>query len=136
MFIIVHTLTKDGPLIPAGLRYTVDEWTTGPHHSAEMIFRSKFVTKHHVRDYHDTMDSGFFMYWVQNRLVPAFEQKYPDKSMILMIDNATYHHTLVPDGFKPDNMKKEDIADRLRGLRRKHGVRRLTKIKVQPHANA
>ena len=52
-----------------------------------------------------------------------------------MLDNAPYHHSLVPDGFLPDNMTKEDIADRLRGLLRKPGVPRLNRIKVRPYAN-
>ena len=84
LFIIVHALTKDGPLLPEGERFAVDEWSAGVQPTTEMIFRAKFATKHHVRDYHDTMDSEFFMYWVQNRLVPAFEQRYPAKKMILM----------------------------------------------------
>ena len=135
LFIIVHALTKDGPLLPEGERFAVDEWSAGVQPTTEMIFRAKFATKHHVRDYHDTMDSEFFMYWVQNRLVPAFEQRYPAKKMILMLDNAPYHHALVSNGFRPDGMTKEDIADRLRTLPRKRGVRRLTKIKVKPYEN-
>ena len=51
------------------------------------------------------MDDDFFMYWVRNRLLtPTFESRYPDMKMILILDNAPYHHSLVPNGFRPDNM--------------------------------
>ena len=135
LFIIVHALTMFGLLTPEGLRVPLDEWARGPHPTTEMIFRAKYATKNKVRDYHDTMDGDFFMYWVENRLVPAFETRFPGKKMILILDNAPYHHSLVADGFRPDGMSKEDIISRLPTLRRKRGVRKLKKIKVKPYAD-
>jgi hypothetical protein len=38
------------------------------------------------------MDSDNYMRWVQNRLLPTFEAKYPGKKMVLIQDNAPYHH--------------------------------------------
>jgi hypothetical protein len=32
------------------------------------------------------------MKWVENRLIPSFESKYPNKKMVLICDNAPYHH--------------------------------------------
>ena len=135
LFILVHALTIHGLLTPEGARLPLDEWARGPHPSTEMIFRAKYVMKNKVSDYHDTMDGSFFMYWVQNRLVPAFEARYPGKKMILIFDNAPYHHSLMPDGFRPDGMSKEDICARLTTLPRKRGVRKLKKIKVKPYAD-
>ena len=100
-----------------------------------MIFRAKFATKNHVTDYHDTMDSTFFMYWVRNRLVPAFRAKYPGKKCILMLDNAPYHHALVENGFRPDGMTKDEICDRLKTLPRKRGVPKLKSITITPYAD-
>ena len=135
--IIVHAITKDGFLCGPDdvTRYDVDEWTTGEHPTTEMVFRAKYATKHRVKDYHDTMDGEFFVYWVKNRLVPAFVAKYPGKKMILCLDNAPYHHSLVADGFRPDSMSKEEIVERLRRLRRKPGVPRLNRIEVKPYAD-
>ena len=135
LFILVHALTRDGLLTPDGHRCPVGEWERGKHPTTEMIFRSKFATKNHVADYHDTMDASFFMYWVENRLVPAFKARYPGKKCILMLDNAPYHHAMVDDGFRPDGMSKEDICDRLSTLKRKRGVPKLTKICIKPYAD-
>ena len=33
-----------------------------------------------------------FMKWVKLRLIPVFKKLYPGKKMILMLDNAPYHH--------------------------------------------
>ena len=79
LMIIVHAMTKDGFLLPEGERLDVKEWTTGNHATTEMIFRSKYAVKHRIKDYHDTMDGDFFMYWVRKRLAVAFRRKYPGK---------------------------------------------------------
>ena len=33
-----------------------------------------------------------FMMWVRNKLVPTFEKLHPTKTMVLICDNAAYHH--------------------------------------------
>jgi ribosomal protein L30E len=38
------------------------------------------------------MNSERFMEWVECKLVPTFERKYPDHKMIMVADNAPYHH--------------------------------------------
>ena len=45
-----------------------------------------------VTDYHKNMDGDGFERWMENRLIPAFEALYPGKKMILVMDNASYHH--------------------------------------------
>ena len=133
LMIIVHAMTRDGFLLPPGERYDVDEWKCGPVPTAEMIFRAKYATKHRVPDYHDTMDSAFFMYWVENRLVPAFENRYPGKKMVLVCDNAPYHRSMGDDGFTPNSLSKTEIVEKLGLLPRKRNVPRLRSIKVKPY---
>ena len=55
----------------------VDEWHGGEVHTCEMVFRGK-VGK---GDYHDNMDGDMFMKWVNERLVPTVQRKYPDKKV-------------------------------------------------------
>ena len=43
-------------------------------------------------DYHLNMDGVMFMQWVNNYLTPTFNTKYEGKKMILVLDNAKYHH--------------------------------------------
>ena len=50
--IILHAVTKDGPLINDGERVYVDEFDSNEHPTAEMIFTAKKAQG----DYHDTMD--------------------------------------------------------------------------------
>ena len=78
--ILVHAMTMDGLLCKyESERHDVGEWEPGVHPTCEMVFRAKYAVKHRIKDYHDTMDGEFFQYWVENRLVPAFETKYPGK---------------------------------------------------------
>ena len=136
--IIVHAMTKDGFLCDPDddpVRYEVDEWTSGSHPTCEMVFRAKYATKMRIKDYHDTMTGEFFMYWIKKRLTPAFEARYPGKNMILVLDNAPYHHSLVANVFRPDSMSKEGIVERLQTLRRKRRVPRLKEIKIKPYSD-
>jgi DDE superfamily endonuclease len=43
-------------------------------------------------DYHDNMNNEMFYKWVPGKLLPTFEKMYPRKKMILILDNASYHH--------------------------------------------
>jgi hypothetical protein len=61
-------------------------------------------------DYHKNMDGAGFEWWVENRLIPAFEKLYPGKKMVLVMDNASYHHEhnteFYPAGKTPANATK------------------------------
>jgi DDE superfamily endonuclease len=46
----------------------------------------------HTGGYHDNMNSEKFKKWVENRLIPTFKWLYPGKGIILIFDNAHYHH--------------------------------------------
>ena len=71
-------------------------------------------------DYHDNMDGAMFERWLHTRLIPAFEEKYgSDMKMVLVMDNASYHHELnheyFPKGKTPSNAPKglcNDVLDK------------------------
>jgi hypothetical protein len=73
-----------------------------------------------VDDYHQNMDGVGFEKWLENRLIPAFEALYPGKKMILVMDNASYHHQhnvdFFPQGVTPKNATKGQNAHVLRKL--------------------
>ena len=56
--------------------------------------------------------------------------------MILVLDNAPYHHASPENGFRPGSMSKKDIVERLPTLPRKPRVPALKKIKVKPYADS
>ena len=90
--IILHAITKDGPL---GGEDTAMQWsgdTPHPGEGAHTTTECLWVSASNHGDYHNNMNNEMFMKWVQNRLVPAFTHKYPGKKMILCMDNAPYHH--------------------------------------------
>jgi len=71
-------------------------------------------------DYHKTLNGEKFIAWMKNRLLPAFWAKYPARSkhrrkkMILILDNAKYHHARGEDWKTPSKMKKPELATFLR----------------------
>ncbi|CAN0283484.1 unnamed protein product, partial [Ascophyllum nodosum] len=69
--IIVHAITKWGPL-----------------KTAEFLRQAKSAKG----DYHAAMTDAMFMEWLQHRLTPAFNEVFPGKKIILVLDNASYHH--------------------------------------------
>lgn len=57
--------------------------------SCELIWKASSKSG----DYHDNMNSKMFMLWVTQKLVPTFERLHPSKTMVLVCDNAAYHHS-------------------------------------------
>ena len=108
--IIIYAITVDGLLryCPAGEDNppAPGEFDSGIYPTSEMVYRAKSARG----DYHDQMDCDTFMLWMQRRLVPAFESKYPGKTMILCLDNAPYHHGRHKDGFWCKEHNKSEIA--------------------------
>ena len=43
-------------------------------------------------DYHNNVDGGRFMHWVEDRMMPTFRKQFPGKLIIPCLDNAPYHH--------------------------------------------
>jgi transposase len=56
--------------------------------TAECMWKASIRTG----DYHDNMNSEMFYQWVVNKLVPTFEKLNRGKQMVLILDNAAYHH--------------------------------------------
>ena len=102
--VIPHTLLLQCPSRPA---------VTKP-------LRLSFATKAKLEKghYHENMDGAMFERWLDTRfvLVHAFEEKYSkDMKMVLVVDNASYHHEpnqeYFPNGKTPSNAPKRLCND-------------------------
>lgn len=81
--------------------------------TAEMLFPAG---KKNSEDYHENMDCSVFLTWLEKRLWPTFKSLYKDHKMILILDNAPYHHGM-EDGWKsPLKMSKTEGAALLSDL--------------------
>lgn len=59
--------------------------------------------------YHGYINENMWLQWYQQRLVPAFKATFPDKKMILCMDNAGYHLPSPPGKIKVGDMHKHEI---------------------------
>jgi len=100
--IIMHAITPDGPLCERdekGVPYDTIEWNKAAPHpvrrpDGKLSCETLWLADSNKGDYHDNMNSGMFMKWVQDRLVPTFKAVYgTEKKMVLVCDNAPYHHS-------------------------------------------
>jgi transposase len=73
-------------------------------------------------DYHDTLNSEKFLQWMKNRLIPSFQATYRRKTMVLILDNAKYHHARGEDWITPSKMNKVELGVFLRRV----GVTQIT----------
>ena len=108
LLIILHAVSKDGLLFKCdrhGVRPEPSEWQGGRVLNCEMIFESKKARG----DYHDNMDGTMFLHWLNNRLIPTFKALYGDKKLILVLDNAPYHHVNPEDSFFAHSHSKTEI---------------------------
>ena len=64
-------------------------------------------------DYHDNMIGTIYMQWLHNRLLPSFAARYPGRKMMLVLDNASYHHHRGADWINPHRLKKAQMAAKL-----------------------
>ena len=101
---IVHAMTRDGMLEQPGAVAT--NLLTERVPTAELIFQ----TLGSEDDYHTAMDSDHFLLWLRNRLLPAFAARYPGKRMLLVLDNATYHHIHGDDWYTPSQMNVSECV--------------------------
>ena len=101
--IILHAITEKEPLtqLDDNTGRPIDSVSFKPNNdsipdiyyhkdkvTAECMWKSGIKTG----DYHDNMNSEMFLNWVRDKLVPTFERENPNKRMILILDNAAYHH--------------------------------------------
>jgi transposase len=109
--ILLHALSKDGLLVlhrnnqPVLASSNIDE----EKFSAELVFEAV----EHDGDYHKNMHGDIFLAWLLNRLFPTFQRLYPGKKLVLVLDNATYHHARGEDFINPNEMDKTQIAYKL-----------------------
>ena len=93
-------------------------------------------------DYHDNMNGEIYLQWLSNRLLPAFAHRFPGKKMVLVLDNATYHHHRGPDWISVSSMKKLQLADKMVELgissviveRQKKGTQQRETVTFQQHS--
>ena len=60
-------------------------------------------------DYHKSMNGTMFMLWLENRLIPTFKSMYGDKKMILVLDNASFHHHRGDDYVSLSGLRKDQF---------------------------
>jgi transposase len=108
--IILHAMTADG-LLHLEQRgrnaSSITNVVSDECKSCELIFEGLVDSE----DYHKNMNSTVFMQWVRNRLIPTFRAKYGrNKKLILVLDNARYHHPHGESWVSPNAMNKEQLA--------------------------
>jgi transposase len=97
--IILHAISPSGPLVERVNNKPIDDlsWNKDTPHSksrldgkltCELLWKAQSSSG----DYHDNMNSEMFMKWVTEKLVPTFERLHNNKKMVLICDNAAYHH--------------------------------------------
>lgn len=64
-------------------------------------------------DYHANMNGDIYIQWLQNRLIPTFKKLFPGKKMVLVLDNASYHHVRGEDWVNVYTMDKNECAYKL-----------------------
>ena len=115
--VIVHAISLEGLAFQPdadGNPPRPDEFDSSVCDNAEMIFRAKSARG----DYHDNYDTDTFIMWMERRMLPAFKAKHGDeKTLVLVLDNAPYHHGRCDDGFFPKEHSKAEIAAKLLSLR-------------------
>lgn len=137
--IIVHAITKDGPLVTEKDGFPIsegrfkakgkgkatskkgkdkDEASMVVELTGEWVWEARTAKG----DYHATMDDDMFMQWLTRRLIPAFRAKYGGKKMILVLDNAPYHHGYDKTVKNPSTNTKLLNTE----LLRKYGVKKVT----------
>ena len=99
--IILHAISKFGPIgkVDTGMTWKGDTphpCATG-HEDCGLTAENLWTSKSNSGDYHSNMNSTMFMKWVEEKLCPAFkkfcETEFGEqRKMILVLDNAPYHH--------------------------------------------
>lgn len=107
--ILLHVITQQGLLVaPRRGRSAAapSNVVSDEDFTCELIFEGLVDSE----DYHKNMDGQIFMQWVRNRLIPTFKRSFPGKKLILVLDNAAYHHPRGADWVNPNKMTKLELA--------------------------
>jgi hypothetical protein len=108
--VLLHAFTQHGLLTldPAVHNDRVDQWAP----SCELIYEAEKGDG----DYHDDMNGTIYMQWLSNRLLPVFAQRFPGQKMVLVLDNASYHHHRGDDWINVHRLNKAQMAAQLTEL--------------------
>ncbi|CAM9849405.1 unnamed protein product, partial [Sphacelaria rigidula] len=107
--IMVHAITEEGPLVSlADGGQPIEEGSTG--------------------DYHDAMTDKMFEDWLKQRLEPAFKTAFPGEEMILVLDNASCHHSYDAEIRVPVTNTKAYNTDLLRKYKAKSITEKVEKF--------
>ena len=72
------------------------EWNGDTPHpkkdERKLTAETLWLANSHKGDYHNNMASDIFIKWLMEGLFPTFERLFPGKKMVLVCDNAPYHH--------------------------------------------
>jgi hypothetical protein len=107
--ILLHAMTQHGLLTsPRRGRSAVapTNVVSDEDLSCELIFEGLIDSE----DYHKNMNGQIFMQWINNRLIPTFQRRFPRMKLILVLDNAAYHHPRGDDWINPNKMTKLELA--------------------------
>ena len=107
--VLVHAFTNDGWL-------SDDEAVHDSCFDVDVVIPSCeliYEAKKDDGDYHDNMNGSIYIRWMSNRLVPAFNKRYPGKKMVLVLDNASYHHHRGAGWIHVHRMNKAQLAAKL-----------------------
>lgn len=117
LLIIMHAIKCNGPLIEYDdcnqpcdrLEWTDD--TPSPYPDKDGLFSCENIWKATMKtgDYHQNMSSKMFLKWVDECPIPTFKRLYKGKKMVLVMDNAAYHHKRRIDSLS-SQMKEELVV--------------------------
>lgn len=117
--IIIHAMTKDGMLEMPNADVSND--LTNVELSCEFVFQSVGIND----DYHTAINGSKWVAWLNNRVIPTFKARYQGKKMILVLDNAKYHHARPADWISPATMSKVECSSFLTH----HRIRSITTVR-------
>jgi hypothetical protein len=105
--VLLHAFTQDGwlTLDPSLHNDRADERVR----SCELVYEAEKGDG----DYHDNMNGSIYMQWLTERLLPVVAERYPGLKMVLVLDNASYHHHRGADWVNVHRMNKAQMAAKL-----------------------
>jgi hypothetical protein len=85
--IILHAITPYGPLCDTDgdgkpvcdLKWNGDTCHPPKRDDGKITCETLWISQSSSGDYHDNMNSGMFMQWVKDKLIPTFEKMFPGK---------------------------------------------------------
>ena len=97
---IMHAITKDGPITEldsngfpvSDLKWVRDTPHPTPRDDGKLTCETLWCADSNTGDYHKNLTSDIFMRWLKDKLIPCFKRLYGNKKMVLIADNAPYHH--------------------------------------------